>query len=84
MAILCGVAWIEREALLRGAADLWIVSDPITPADVVVVLGGQIYTRPLEAAHLYANGLVKRVLLSEVEEGRSFGLGAVPGHTELN
>ena len=84
LATLCAGAWIEREGLLRSAAKLWIVSDPITPADAVVVLGGQIYTRPLEAAHLYANGLVKRVLLSEVEEGRSFGLGAVPGHTELN
>jgi hypothetical protein len=39
---LCAGAWIEREALLRGAADVWIVSDPITPADAVVVLGGGI------------------------------------------
>jgi hypothetical protein len=32
-------AWIAREPLLRGAADLWVVSDPVTHADAVVVLG---------------------------------------------
>ena len=32
--------WLEQETLLRGLADLWIVSDPVTRADAVVVLGG--------------------------------------------
>lgn len=77
LAALCVVVWIEREALLRGSANLWIVSDPITPADAVVVLGGGIDSRPFVAADLYAKGLVKKVLLSEVE-------GVVPGHTESN
>jgi hypothetical protein len=55
LASLCAAAWIEREALLRGAADLWIVSDPVTPADAVVVLGGGIDMRPFVAADLYTN-----------------------------
>lgn len=84
LATLCAVAWIEREALLRDAADLWIVSDPITPADAVVVLGGGIDVRPFVAADLYAKGLVKKVLLSDVEEGRSVNIGAVTGHVEEN
>jgi uncharacterized SAM-binding protein YcdF (DUF218 family) len=82
--ILCAGAWIKREALLRSAADLWIVSDPITPADAVVILGGGLNTRPFEAADLYSKRLVKKVLLSEVEDTRSVGIGALPGHTELN
>src|SRR5258708_4317123 len=61
---LCAGVWTEREVLLRSAADLWIVSDTITPADAVVVLGGGINTRPFEAADLYAKGLVRKVLLS--------------------
>jgi hypothetical protein len=84
LATLCAGAWIEREGLLRGAADLWIMSDPITPADAVVVLGGGIDLRPFVAADLYAKGLVKKVLLSEVIEGRSVGIGVLPGHTESN
>ena len=79
LATLCAGVWIEREALLRSAADLWIVSDAITPADAVVVLGGGIDSRPFEAADLYAKNLVKKVLLSEVEEGRSVGIGAIVG-----
>jgi uncharacterized SAM-binding protein YcdF (DUF218 family) len=82
LAILCAAAWIERGALLRGAADLWIVSDPITPADAVVVLGGGIDIRPFVAADLYTKGLVKKVLLSKVREPLSVEIGAVTSDTE--
>jgi uncharacterized SAM-binding protein YcdF (DUF218 family) len=61
-------AWIERIALLQGAADLWVVSDPITPADAVVVLGGGSDVRPFVAADLYAKGLVHKILVSHVED----------------
>jgi uncharacterized SAM-binding protein YcdF (DUF218 family) len=84
LASLCAGAWIEREALLRGAADLWIVSDPITAADAVVVLGGGIETRPFVAADLYAKGLVKKILLSEGDEDRSVEIGGLVGETETN
>jgi uncharacterized SAM-binding protein YcdF (DUF218 family) len=76
--------WIDRAALLRGAADLWIVSDAITHADVVAVLGGGLDFRPFAAAEIYKKGLVTRVLVSQVTGGRSTEIGAVPGHTELN
>ena len=33
-------AWAGREWLLRSAADQWIVSDPLGPADAVAVFGG--------------------------------------------
>jgi DUF218 domain len=82
LAILCVATWIEREALLRGVADLWIVSDPITPADAVVVLGGGIDIRPFVAADLYTKGLVKKVLLSKVKEPPSVEIGAVTSDTE--
>jgi uncharacterized SAM-binding protein YcdF (DUF218 family) len=84
LATLCAAAWIDREALLRSAADFWIVSDPITSADAVVVLGGGLDVRPFAAADLYAKGLVKKVLLSKVYDGRSVTVGALEGHTENN
>jgi hypothetical protein len=31
LVVLVAGVWLERAALLRGAADLWIVSDPIMP-----------------------------------------------------
>src|SRR5687767_15462282 len=58
--------WVERELLLRGVAEVWIVSDPVTQADAAVVLGGGIDVRPFAAAELYRNGVVKKVLVSAV------------------
>jgi hypothetical protein len=74
-------AWLGRDALFRGLADLWIVSDPITRGDAVVVLGGGLEYRPFVAADLYKKGLVRKVLVSRVREQH---LGALLGHTELN
>lgn len=81
-AIVCAVAWIWREQLLRGAANLWIVSDPITPADAVVVLGGGEDLRPFVAADLYAKGFARKVLLSQVRESPSVEIGALTSDTE--
>lgn len=58
------IGWLEREPLLQEAANLWIVSDPLTHADAIVVLGGNSQTRPLVAAELYHRGLANRVLVS--------------------
>jgi uncharacterized SAM-binding protein YcdF (DUF218 family) len=58
------VGWLGRESLLRKAADLWIVSDPLTYADAIVVLGGNSQTRPPVAADLYRRGLADKVLVS--------------------
>jgi uncharacterized SAM-binding protein YcdF (DUF218 family) len=85
--VLAGIgagAWLAREPLLRGAADLWIVSDEVTQADAVAVLGGQIEVRPFAAADLYHRGLVKKVLVSNNQESRATVIGAVQGHTEAN
>jgi DUF218 domain len=60
------------------------VSDPITPADAVVVLGGGIDDRPFVAADLYAKGLVKKVLLSKMRDPPSVKVGALRSDTEQN
>jgi uncharacterized SAM-binding protein YcdF (DUF218 family) len=57
-------AWVGRDWLLLSATDLWIVSDPIGPADAVAVFGGGIADRPFAAAQYYRQGLVKKVLVS--------------------
>src|SRR6266540_2194696 len=85
--VLVGVAaggWLVREQLLIGMADLWIVSDPISRADAVVVLGGGLATRPFEAAELWQRGLADKILISQAPEERAVSIGAMPSHTELN
>jgi hypothetical protein len=72
--------WYGREALLRGAAQLWIDSDTIGDADAEVALGGGLLTRPFAAAEYYRHGMVRKVLVSNVrrdkaERGISFPYG---------
>lgn len=76
--------WLGRAPLLREAANLWIVSDPVTPSDVVAVLGGGLDFRPFEAAEIYKKGFVTKVLVSRVPESHVTKLLAIPGHSELN
>jgi len=78
------ISWYARATLLRGAADLWIVSDSPGPADAVAVFGGGIEDRPFAAAEYYHSGLVKKVLVSNVREGRTELLGVLLPHTEAN
>jgi uncharacterized SAM-binding protein YcdF (DUF218 family) len=84
LASLGACVWLAREAMLRGLADLWIVSDEVTRADAAAVLGGQIDVRPFAAADLYRRGLVKKILVSNNEADRATAIGAATGHTEAN
>jgi uncharacterized SAM-binding protein YcdF (DUF218 family) len=59
------IGWLGRDSLLQEAANLWIVSDPLTRADAIVVLGGSFQTRPAAAADLYWRGLANKVLVSQ-------------------
>jgi DUF218 domain len=76
--------WFNREALLRYAADQWIVSDNIHAADAVVVLGGGIDTRPFAAAEDYRKGLTRKILVANVRLSGAEALGVLPSHTEIN
>jgi len=84
LAILTIVIWSGRETLLRGAAELWIVSDPVAPADAVAVLGGGLSVRPFAAAKYYQKGLVKKILVANVHHDEAETRGIVPSHTDLN
>jgi uncharacterized SAM-binding protein YcdF (DUF218 family) len=77
-------AWLVREPLLRGAAALWIVSDPVTRADAIVVLGGNYQVRPRFAADLYRRGLADRILVSETGDAQRAATGSLPTEAELN
>jgi uncharacterized SAM-binding protein YcdF (DUF218 family) len=76
--------WLLREPALRGAANLWIVSDPISRADAIVVLGGGLETRPFVAAQMWRRGLADKILISQSPEERAVSIGVMPSHSELN
>jgi len=82
--LLSGIAAWEHDPLLRAAADLWIVSDPVSPADAVAIFGGGINDRPFAAAAYYHAGLAPKILLSVNRVDAAAQLGAVPSDTEAN
>jgi uncharacterized SAM-binding protein YcdF (DUF218 family) len=77
------VAWMARAAILRGLAELWVVSDPLDHADAIVVLGGRIDVRPFAAADLYKRGFAPRVLISNLPRDPLQTMHLWPGQTEL-
>jgi uncharacterized SAM-binding protein YcdF (DUF218 family) len=87
MLVLASIAaggWLVRERVLRVAAALWIVSDPITRADAIVVLGGGLEIRNFAAAELWRRGLADKILVSQASEERAVSIGAIPSHSELS
>jgi uncharacterized SAM-binding protein YcdF (DUF218 family) len=78
-----GAMWLARAPLLQGAASLWIVSDPLEPADVVAIFGGGLDVRPFAAAKYFHEGLVKKILISNVRPGPAERIGAVMSHVEV-
>lgn len=82
---LLGIAaGYERAPLLRAAADLWVVSDPPAPADVVAVFGGGLEVGPFAAAAYYRDGLVKKILVSNARESPAEQLGVLLTHAAAN
>ena len=82
--VICASSWLNREALLWYAAQQWIVSDNLEPADAIVILGGGIDTRPFAAAENYKAGLARKILVAEVNLGKAEKLGLLPSHSAIN
>ena len=82
---LCAGAWIEREALLRARQTFGLCPIRSHLQMLLSCLAAESMSRPFVAADLYAKGLVKKVLLSEVKEGaisRHRRLPGIPNSTE--
>ena len=63
LVVLC----LFRAPILGQAAEWWMVNEPKTKADAIVVLGGGANFRSFEAARLYQQGLAPRVLVMNSE-----------------
>lgn len=60
--VLASLLIIGAVALSKLGAFL-VVSDPLQKADAIIVLGGTMYERPLEAIDLYKAGMAPRICL---------------------
>jgi uncharacterized SAM-binding protein YcdF (DUF218 family) len=83
IAVISASVWFNREALLQQAAEQWIVSDNIGPADAVAILGGGLATRPFAAAEYYRRGLTQKILVANVALGKAETLGIFPSQTAI-
>jgi hypothetical protein len=59
--------WRAVPLVFRSIAKLWVVSDRLTHADAIVVLGGGLGVRPAAAANLYSSGIARRVLVARAD-----------------
>ena len=81
--VLGALAWFFRAPLLSGIANAWIVHDPLSQADAIVVLGGGVQTRPFEAARLFRDGYAPKVLVASPERKPTDEMGLTAGDTEI-
>lgn len=81
--ILCLSSWLFRAPLLSGLAHFWVISDPLTKADAIVVLGGGVDTRPFEAARLYHEGFAPKILIMQCRTNPTTQLGLTPAESDL-
>jgi uncharacterized SAM-binding protein YcdF (DUF218 family) len=61
-----------------------VVSDPLDPADAIVVLGGGLVLRPSAAADLFKRGFARQILVSNVAMSEAERLDLLPRHGDLN
>ena len=84
--VLCALiaaGYVFRAPLLQRLATAWIVNEPLTKADVIVVLGGGLENRPFEAARLFHLGLAPKILLMNPRSSPATQLGLAPTEADL-
>lgn len=82
--IVAGViTYILRVPLLVGLADYLVVDDPLTEADIIFVLGGDVDSRPFHAVELYNQEVAPEIVLARAEDGPAAELGYMPNISDV-
>lgn len=76
------VCYVFRAPLLTGLAEAWVVNDPVTKADAIVIPGGGVENRPFAAANLFHDGVAPRILYMDVRLSPAEELGIYPPEAE--
>ena len=86
LAIVCllvGAGYVFRAPLLTGLARAWVVNDPVTKADAIVIPGGGVENRPFAAAKLFREGVAPQVLYMNVKLSPAEEMGITLSEAEL-
>jgi len=75
--------YVFRAPLLTGLAKAWVINDPATKADAIVILGGGLENRPFMAAKLFHAGIAPLVLYMDVQPDPVVALGLLPTDKEI-
>jgi uncharacterized SAM-binding protein YcdF (DUF218 family) len=82
-ACLVIVLALFRVSILTELAGAWVVNEPPTKADAIVVLGGDPANRPFAAAKLYHGGFAPKILYMDVKLNAAAKLGIDISEREL-
>src|SRR5207248_10263030 len=74
--------YIGRYQILRAAARFLDVSEPAAATDYVMVLGGQVQTRPFAAAALINAGLARKAIVATIAESGDNLDGIMPSEQD--
>lgn len=80
---LAGGLWMVRNRILAAAGALLVDSDPAQRVDLILLLNGDLDTRPAAAAQLWKQGLAPRIAIARSESSRAVQMGLVPNVTDL-
>jgi uncharacterized SAM-binding protein YcdF (DUF218 family) len=81
--LLVGTGYVFRAPLLIGLADAWVVNDPVTKADAIVIPGGGLENRPFAAAKLFHEGVAPQILYMNVRLSPAEEMGITLSEAEL-
>ncbi len=82
-AALLAVLWAARRPLLAAAGRFLVDAEAPARADVILLLNGDLDTRPAAAATLWKQGLCPRIAIVRSESSRAVQMGLVPNVTDL-
>jgi uncharacterized SAM-binding protein YcdF (DUF218 family) len=80
--MLLGFGYVFRIQLLLGIGNFLVVQDQLERADLILLLNGDVTTRPAYAATLYKQGLAPVILVARAEDSAPVRLGAYPNVTD--
>jgi uncharacterized SAM-binding protein YcdF (DUF218 family) len=72
-----------REEIVSRIGNFLVASDPLGPADAIVILNGELHARPQFAARLFHQGLAPRIIVARMREATSNASPRAPNMTDL-
>jgi uncharacterized SAM-binding protein YcdF (DUF218 family) len=72
-----------RENIVARIGSFLVASDPLEPADAIVILNGELQVRPQFAARLFHQGFAPRIIVARMREAYSNASPRPPNMTDL-